>query len=138
MKFSPQQYAQALYDSVQEVNPKDYDLIMDKFVKILAVNGDLNKHAEIETEFRRIEMNAKGIKDVTVTVAHDIQMNKGILDDLNKIIKSNVASDKPIQTEIKSKVDDTLVGGIVVRVDDTLIDASVRGQLDSLNEELKQ
>ena len=41
------------------------------------------------------------------------------------------------KTEIKTRVDESIIGGVVVRVDDTLIDASVRTQLNNLNNNLK-
>ena len=128
MKFTPQQYAQALFDSISETNPKDHDKIMDRFVKILAQNGDLNKHAEIEAEFRRLDMKAKGISEVEVTFAKE--HNTAILDELNEMVKG--------KAEYKTKIDQNIVGGLVVKVDDTLIDASVKTQLEHLNKELKE
>ncbi len=129
MKLTSQQYAQALYDSIVETAPKDHDKVMDNFVKILAGNGDLGKYEEIELEYKRVEREAKGIKEAQVTVAHDVEMNSGIIEQLNKLAGSKL--------EIHKKVDDRIVGGVVVRVDDTLIDASIKGQLNNLNKELK-
>ena len=51
-KLTSAQYAQALYEAVHETNPKEHDLVMDRFVKILAQNGDLGKYDEIDAEFR--------------------------------------------------------------------------------------
>lgn len=127
MKFTSQQYAQALYDAVAETNPKDHDLVMDNFVKVLAQNGDLGKYEEIEVEYKRVEMKAKGIKEVSVTFAQE--HNTKILDDLNKVVQG--------KAEFKTKIDSGIVGGVVVRVDDTLIDASVKNQLNNLNQNLK-
>jgi F0F1-type ATP synthase delta subunit len=50
MKFNSKQYAQALYEALQET--KDHDKVVDNFVKILAQNGDLSKHPEIERYYR--------------------------------------------------------------------------------------
>ncbi len=113
-KFTAIQYAQALYDSVTETNPKDHDIVLDKFVKILAEHGDLGKYAEIEAEYKRLEMKAKGISEAKVTVARDMEINSSLINQLNEII-----------------------GRVVVRVDDTLIDGSVRTQLNNLNQSLK-
>jgi F-type H+-transporting ATPase subunit delta len=129
MKLTSQQYAQALYDAVHETNPKDHDLVMDRFVKILAQNGDLNKHSEIETEYKKLEHQSHGIKEAEVTVAKEAELNKGIVDELNKIAGTKL--------DIKKKVDEGIVGGIIMKVDDTLLDASIKTQLDKLNQELK-
>jgi F-type H+-transporting ATPase subunit delta len=130
MKFTSQQYAEALYDSVHQTHEKDHDKVMDNFVKILAQNGDLAKYDEISEAYKILEMKEKGISQAKVTVAHDSDLNHTIIDELNKITKSKL--------EIKTKVDSGIVGGIIVRVDDTLIDASIKTRLDNLNSQLKQ
>lgn len=127
MKFSSQQYAQALFDSISETSPKDHDLILNRFVKILAENGDLAKYDQIELEYAKIDRKSKGIEEVDITFA--LEHNKKILDELNTVIKG--------KAEFKTKIDEGIVGGVVVRVEDTLIDASVKTQLNNLNQELK-
>ena len=129
MKLSSQQYAQALYDAANQTAPHDHDKVMDKFVQILAQNGDLNKHSEIEEEYKKLDMRAKGIKEAEVTVAREMEVNSNLMHQLNEIVGSKV--------EIKKKVDEGIVGGVVVRVDDTLIDASLKTQLNNLNQSLK-
>ena len=128
-KFTSAQYAEALYDSVNQTAPKDHDKVMDNFVKILAQNGDLGKYDEISEAYKIMEMHAKGISQAEVTVAKDIEINSALINQLNEIVGNKV--------EIKKKIDSGIVGGVVVRVDDMLIDASVKGQLDKLNKELK-
>ncbi len=128
-KFTSQQYAQALFEAISEAGANDQDLVLDNFVKILAQSGDLNKYNEIEKEFHKIEMKAKGISEAEVTVARNVEINSSLMNELNKIVGSKV--------EMKKKVDENIIGGVVVRVDDTLIDASVKGQLENLNRELK-
>ncbi len=129
MKISPQQYAQSLFDAISETNPKDHDLIMDNFVKILAKNGDLDKYPEIEKEFRSLQLKDKGIKEAEITLARPHEVSHEIVQELNKIIGNKV--------EVKTKIDENLIGGVVVRVDDQLIDASVKKQLENLNQSLK-
>ena len=129
MKISSQQHAQALYEAVHQTKDDDHDLVLDNFVKILAQNGELSKYGEIIEAYKILEMKEKGIADAQVTVAKDMEINSGLMDQLNEIIGSKV--------EIMKKVDEGIVGGVVIRVDDTLIDASVKGQLNKLNQSLK-
>lgn len=129
-KFTTKQYAQALYEAVHETNAKDHDVVLDNFVKILAQAGDLNKYPEIEKEYHLLEMKEKGMSSAEVTVAKDMEVNANLLKDLNEIIGNKL--------EIKKQVDEGIIGGVVVRVDDTLIDASIKTQLDSLNKSLKE
>lgn len=128
MKISPKQYAEALLDAVSETNPKDHDKVMDNFVRILAANGDLGKHGEIEAEFRKLKLSEQGIKEAQVTVAKDIEINNSLIKELNQAVGGKL--------EIRKNVDESIIGGVVVRVDDTLIDASVKRQLDNLNQNL--
>jgi len=128
-KITSTQYATALFDAISETAPHDHDKVLDNFVKILAQNGDLGKFDEIDEEFRKLKLGSQGIKEASVTVAKDVEMNSNLIHSLNEIIGTKV--------EIKKQVDESIIGGVVVRVDDTLIDASVKTQLRSLNNELK-
>ena len=130
MKLTSQQYAQALYDAVHETAPKDHDLVLDRFIQVLAQNGDLSKHSEIELEYKKLEAEAKGFRQAEVTVAREAELNKGIVDELNKIAGAKL--------EIKKKIDGGIVGGVIMKVDDTLLDASIKTQLNKLNTELKR
>jgi F-type H+-transporting ATPase subunit delta len=125
MKLTPAQYAQALFLAVHET--KDHETVLNNFVKVLSQNGDLGKYSEIEKEYNKLTLKAQGIAEVNVTFAQE--HNTKILDDLNKVINS--------QTKFKTKIDNQILGGVIVKVDDTLIDASIKTQLINLNSQLK-
>jgi F-type H+-transporting ATPase subunit delta len=129
MKISSAQYAQALLEAVSETNPKDHDKVLDKFVLVLKQNGDLGKFDEIEKEYNHLRLKQQGISEAEVTFARDIEMNQNLIKELNKVVSG--------KTEFKQKIDENLIGGLVIRIDDTLIDASVKTQLKNLNQELK-
>jgi F-type H+-transporting ATPase subunit delta len=130
MKLTSQQYAQALYDAISQTDSKDHDKVLDNFVKILAQNGDLGKHQAIEQAYKLLEMEEKGIHQAQLTVAREMEINSGIVNELNKIAKHKL--------DISKKVDAGIVGGLIMRVDDTLLDASVKMQLNKLNQLLKE
>ncbi|MEK7617753.1 MAG: ATP synthase F1 subunit delta [Patescibacteria group bacterium] len=130
MKITSQQYASALLDAVHQTAEKDHNLVLDNFVKVLAQNGDLSKYQEIENEYKILEMQGKGITSAEVTLAREVEVNSVLMDSLNKVVSGKV--------EIRKKIDESIIGGVVLRVDDMLIDASVRGQLDKLNQTLKE
>lgn len=129
MRITSSQYAAALLDAVHQTSEKDHDKVLDNFVKVLAQNGDLSKYTEIEAEYKRVEREARGIKEAQVTVAREMEINSVLINSLNEIVGGKV--------EIKKKIDEGIIGGVVVRVDDTLIDASVKDQLNKLNQSLK-
>lgn len=128
MKITSQQYAQALYEAVHQTKDSDHNLVLDNFIKILTRNGDLEKHSEIEREYKIIDAQKKGIQAAKVTVAREMEINSSLMNQLNEIIGSKV--------EINKKVNERIVGGVIVRVGDTLIDASVKTQLNNLKNQL--
>jgi len=133
-KITSQQYALALFDAVSETAPHDHDKVLDNFAKILANNGDLGKYEEIDAEFRKLKLESQGIKEAEVTVARQAEINHQIINELNAVASARGGHSK---LEIKQKIDESIIGGVIVRVDDTLIDASVRTQLNNLNRNLK-
>jgi F-type H+-transporting ATPase subunit delta len=50
------------------------------------------------------------------------------ISELNALVGKNL--------ELKKKIDESLIGGVTIKVDDTLIDASVKSQLDKLKNTL--
>ncbi len=130
MRFSAKQYAQALMDSLQDTGPKDQEKVLDNFVKLLAENNDLRLFDQIEQEFHKMDLAAKGIKQVEVRSAHPLnkENEKAILDELNKLVKGKV--------ELKKEVDERLIGGVIIQMEDQVIDASVKNQLEQLKDNL--
>lgn len=130
MKFTNEQYAQALYDSISDTKAKDHDILIENFINILRANGDLSRYEQIIDEYEKYERAQKGITEVEVTTALDAKLNKELLDDLNKVVGKDI--------ELKHKVDSNLVGGVVIRAGDTLIDGSVKHKLENLKDTLTQ
>ncbi len=132
MKFSAKQYAKALMDAIHETNPKDQDQVLDNFAKVLAENNDLRLYDQIAEEFHKLDLAKQGIKQVEVTSAHPLsrENEKAIVDELNKLVKHKI--------ELKKQVDDRLIGGVVIQMEDQVIDASVKNQLEQLKNNLSK
>lgn len=105
---------------------------MDNFVSVLKENGDLGKIDEIEREFFNYEREAKGIKVAKVTTAKELSgaEEQWIIKELNDYVGGRV--------ELKKRVDQGLVGGVVIRLGDELIDGSVKKNLKDLKEQLSK
>ncbi|MBI2355624.1 MAG: ATP synthase F1 subunit delta [Candidatus Doudnabacteria bacterium] len=132
MKFSARQYAAALHEVAINTSPKDLDKILDNFVRILSENNDLRMFGEIEAEFHKKELESKGIKQAEVASSHPLNSDneKQIVEVLNKYLKGKV--------ELKKKIDENLIGGVVVAVDDLMIDASVKKSLAELKKNIQE
>ncbi len=130
MRFTHQQYAIALYDSLHDTAPKDHDKVIANFIEVLKSNGDLQEYENIVGTFEQYDREQKGIKQVEVTTAQPMEANRNLIHRLNEIVGGNA--------EIKQKVDERLIGGVVVKVEDTLIDGSIKNQLNKLKTNLKE
>lgn len=72
----------------------------------------------------------RGIVPVTLTSAHKLneEVKQQILDKLKKAVTGDI--------ELNEEIDEDLIGGFVVRMGDTKIDASVSHQLNELKQRL--
>ena len=131
MTYTPKQYAAALFQSLQDTKPAGHDQILDNFVAILRQNGDLGKLPEIETVFYDFERDSEGIKLASVTAARELSKTEQekIVHALNLYAGSKV--------ELKEKVDERLIGGIVVKIGDEMIDGSVERSFMDLKNNLE-
>ena len=130
--YTAKQYAAALHQAITESSPKDQDKILDNFVTMLKANGDLGMLDEIETEFWKEDRQGRGVKLAEITTAKplDREQEAKIINDLNKHVGG--------QVELKKKVDEGLIGGIVVKIGDEMIDGSVKKVLQELKGKLTE
>lgn len=130
MRYTSKQYAQSLYEALSETPPGDLEKVLDNFVKILAQNGDVGKYSEIEKELTELKLGESGIKIAEVSTAREMNLSSGVVESLNKAVKTDL--------EIQKKVDEGLVGGLVMKVGDKLVDASIKEQLNKLSKSLQE
>ncbi len=129
MKFNHRQYAQALHEALADTAPKDQDKVIENFIEVLKAKGDLAEYEKIIAAYEVYDREQRGVTEVEVTTAEgSTKVNKSLIDDLNKIVGKDI--------EVKQKVDSNLIGGVVIRAGDTLIDASLKNQLDQLQKNL--
>jgi F-type H+-transporting ATPase subunit delta len=129
MRFTKQQYAQALHEALQETTSSGQDKVIDNFIKTLKANGDLGSYESIITTYEEYDKNQRGVSNVEVTTTSGATVNKSLISDLNKFVGKD--------TEILHTKDDKIIGGVVIRIDDTLVDGSVKNHLDNLHKTLK-
>jgi F-type H+-transporting ATPase subunit delta len=100
------------------------------FIRLITKNRREYLLLEIAASFGRQVKEHKGIVPVTLISAHK-------LDDSSKnLILDKVSSVINGAPEIKEEIDESIIGGFIVRVGDTQINASVASQLDNLKQRL--
>jgi F-type H+-transporting ATPase subunit delta len=100
------------------------------FVRVLAENGRMTLLPKISELYELLKSNHEKTMDVQVTSAYEVSEA-----DEQKLA---IALKQRLQREINlsSVVDPTLLGGIIIRAEDTVIDNSVRGKLQKLSQAL--
>ena len=99
-------------------------------IRLLARQGRTELLPEISREFRRLLNEQRGIVEAVVTSAQPLgpEDRDAVRKTVEKITGSKV--------ELNAEVDESLIGGLTVRVGDRLLDASIRGRLERLRHEL--
>jgi F-type H+-transporting ATPase subunit delta len=130
MNITALQYAKTLFESLQDTATKDHEQVLDNFAQTLALNNDLAMFDEISDEFEKLEKAAKGIKIAEVTSARPLDKGteKELVDHLNKMVNG--------QVELRKKIDEKILGGVVIKLEDNLIDASIKTSLEDLKTNL--
>lgn len=85
---------------------------------------------QILAEFEHLLQESRGVTQAEVTVARSIDNTEQqqIAAQLGRLLGKRV--------EIHTQVDESIIGGIVVRIGDQLIDGSVAGRLERLRQQL--
>lgn len=104
------------------------DTAAANFVRTLAVNKRLPLLATIRELFEQLK--AQQEKTVDVEIASAFELDAAMQEKLATALKSKLSRD----VKLRASVDPSLVGGIVIRAGDTVIDSSVRGRLAKLAE----
>lgn len=123
-------YAESLYLALNEVDAKYHDQVISNFLEILKNNHHLGLYAEIVEEFERLDDHQKGVVGVNLTTAKDDSQDKEILDNLNSALGSN--------TKLTPNTNSDIIGGIVIKLEDQLLDASISQQLNTLKKGLME
>jgi F-type H+-transporting ATPase subunit delta len=100
------------------------------FLLLLAEKGRIAELAPIYEEFERLVAADEGVLDVELTTAYELSDQEA-----GEIVRQ-IEQTSGRRVEATRKVDPDLIGGIVLQVGSRRVDASVRGRLNGLRQEL--
>ncbi|MFH1712301.1 MAG: ATP synthase F1 subunit delta [Patescibacteria group bacterium] len=123
--LEPKELARTLVDHAADASSEKLSSIIKSFVQFLAEEKMIDSWREIERSIHEIWKEKYGASQVTVTSAHDLSAQAR--SQLQKMSKG---------ADVIEKVDEALIGGAVIRIDDTRIDGSVSGALQKLKMQL--
>lgn len=131
MKVLPKQFALSLYESVEGKSAAQVKAVIGKFVELIAKKNMLSKSEKIAGQFIKIWNEKHGIVEAEVLSAKSL--NKETVKLLKGyIIKLSGAK----EVIVGEKVDKILLGGVVIKYGDKIIDGSLKAALAELKEKL--
>jgi F-type H+-transporting ATPase subunit delta len=108
----------------------DTDELVGNFLRLVTEKGRVAEIEEIGGEFERLCAQEEGVLNVQLTTA--VELSDGEAEAIVRQIEG--ASGRTV--EAARDVDPALVGGVVLQVGSLRLDASVRGRLERLRQEL--
>jgi F-type H+-transporting ATPase subunit delta len=115
-------------DALIDLSGDSLDENVRNFVRVLATNKRLVLLREIVSLFEEMKADHERVIDVEVVSA--FSMDESAQQKLTTALKQRLQRDVKLNTS----VDKSLIGGLVVRAGDLVIDGSVRGKLNKLIE----
>lgn len=123
-KITNKQLAVALYEATLDAKPADLKKILVSFVEFLFRIRKMKKFEYIIREFVKYAKMKEGISEIEISSAR--KLDEKVLIAIKKIFGA--------KTEAVTKIDESMIGGIKIKTDDKILDASIRTQLNKLKQ----
>ncbi len=101
------------------------------FVRLLVENDRVSLLPDIVAQYEQLKAEAEGIVEVEAVSA--FELDQAQMENIERVMKMRLGRDVRLTT----KVDKSLIGGVVIRAGDLVIDGSVTGRLRELASQLK-
>jgi F-type H+-transporting ATPase subunit delta len=102
----------------------------ERFVRVLAENRRLTLAPQILEQFAALKAQREQSVDVEMHSAFEVP------DEVRERVATALSKRLERQVRVTTKTDESLLGGVVIRAGDLVIDGSVRGRLNKLAEAL--
>lgn len=132
MKASDKQYAQALFDLTHDKKGDELNRAIEGFAGILSKNNRIVSLDKIIGRFENIWDKENSLVKAEVVSAHSLDKNTAAF--LNEYIKK--LSDAK-EVSVASKVDAGILGGLIIKYGDRIIDAGFKSRLLSLKQNIQ-
>lgn len=133
MKKSVRAYAQALLDLTQDASKKDIEVIVNNFLKELRDRHLISKVPAIISEFEKLSDYADKIVKAQAISAH--KLSKDVLKEASLLVTKRTGAKEVVWEEI---VDEDVLGGIIIKAKDFIIDMSLANRVNGLTLRIKE
>ncbi|GEM_PF-3627762 len=127
MKITPRKYAQALAQTLEDSD--DAVTIIHNFLKLLQRKKQFRLLPKILQAFEQEWAHRRGVVKMDVIYPEKFESS---LAELEKNLSEKLGK----KIEMRAKPSKTLIGGFRLKVEDSLIDASIEGRLKDLQRRL--
>lgn len=110
---------------------EQFDEYGQNLIKVMAENGRLRAFPEVCSEFIALKQEHEKKADVDIISA--TELSKEQLADISSKLEQRFER----KVNLNCSVDETLLGGVIIRAGDLVIDNSARGQLNRLSDALQ-
>jgi len=125
-KRNPIAYARALYEATDGLSGKNLSVVIGRFVALLGQHQMLKSANRIIAEFERLSKERAGIVEIQIIGSRELPA--ATVSQIKKVFGEKV--------EATMSVEPALLGGVVVKTRDTILDGSLRTQLVNLKMKL--
>ena len=129
-KLTTKQYAISLYEAISEASLAELKPRIKNFLELVKQRKDLKKLDKIFQQFVEIYQAREGILEAEVTVIQplSLKVKKEIIDWLKKYTGR--------QAKLNEKIDKSILGGAIIKFNQTVVDASLNNSLNNLQKSL--
>lgn len=116
---------------VEKMLGSKYSEITKNFFVLLAENRRLDQTGKILETFSEIMAAHRG--EVTVTVTTAKQLDSKLMNQLTRVLNKSSVVSNPRALKISSRIDPSIMGGMIVEIGDRSIDLSLASRVAKLN-----
>ena len=127
---NPQVAIQAKKELMKKILPDDFDQSVVNFMLLLVDKHRITLLTEIITSFHALSNEAQGIQLAYVRTA------VALTNDQKAALAKKLENVTEKRIQLRERIDPSLIGGIVIKIGDRLIDGSVVGQIKSIKKQL--
>lgn len=121
MKVSHKQLARAFVDSAGPASASELSELASTLIKWLHARGELKRLKDVIRSIDQIWKEQYGVATLTIETAHPL--TKSLKDELIRLASG---------AEFREVTDPSLIGGAKLRLDERIIDGSLKGALEQL------
>lgn len=121
-KQSNRQYAEALYELTEGLSGNALNETLEQFAALLARRQKIKQADKILAEYVRVAKKRAGVLEINIQTARPV----------DKVALEKIKSAFGKKVEATATTNSDLLGGVVIRTDDKILDGSIKTQLSNL------